>query len=293
MQSGAKVNLTMPNYSTVHGQNVHSVAGISSLFRVLSFFAPHYANPLDCPFYVSLFYCGLPVGKGTIGCIPVDTNPPVEANAGERPMFGAPVMGLSSEYVKAVPVKHIEISGGEKSEKLIDMLAQQASEMYSPPADYNTMRMLMSFWQPCEAPEGKHLSDDYTRIINSECTWAFDNPDDTAAAVKLYKTLAEKFNEIQERDPRNDGTRMHAYGQFLSASLRSTMPAPKKGTAFQITSISNLRQAVQLVPGMSELISNHAKMAHIDARREIPSDHHVYKCESSLGLVHSFNVQLQ
>ena len=321
LADGSSQDFPVHDLSTVISQNCHEVAGISMDHRILG----HMCSRLDCDpsdimlkssFYVSAFYSSLREGEGTLGCIPVDTNPPRQVAAKGKPLFGAPVMGLSMPTTMAVPVVPgmlaVDESDTKEAEELCALLRQQASEVWSPEASQETMHTLLSYWEPLEAPEGEHLRDDFQIFTKCENTWSFDSPEHTAMATRLYKELARRFNvlqvfpsrvrahcppcltvfsRVQSKEPKGDGITATAYGKYRSAALSLHMPLPRCGVPFQLTCMRNIRRVVQEL-GMQPLVNHSGKMAHVGARAAIPSTHHMYVSAESGGLVHSHRVKL-
>ena len=288
---------TLSDLATTYSQNVHREVGVSENCCTLAHICSDYSkNPLECPFYVSMFYSGLSEGpSGSIGCIPLDTNPPANFGAGCRPLFGAPVMGLSNKSTIALPVTSQMLStpGADDGEEILGIMREQVSEAWSPEADPKTIAHMASFWHPCEPPDSLGVvfqsADEYASHIRSETTWAFKNPEHTAHAVHLYKHLADRFNAIQARDASSDGARAYAFGQYLSATLRFTMPIPRASMEDEPTVLSgmrNLRRAATEL-GFNKIAAFRPKMAAIHARAKIPSDHPFYMCDRGGGVVHS------
>jgi len=288
-------------------QNVHDTAGVSCDNHMLAHIRADYgSDPFKCPFYVSAFYTGLSEGStGSLGCVPLDTAPPPSFGAGSRPVFGAPVTGLSRPSTVAVPVKAEMLAETNNAcanthHEILGLLRDQVSEAWSPEIDPKTAATVGSYWQPCESPDHPGVcfavAADAARCIRSENTWAFDRPEHTAMAVQLYRELAESFNALQARDPASDGSRAHAFGQYLSASLRITLPIPRAGSAAaqrpaSLSCIRNLRQAVAAL-GIGKLAACPLKAAAISARAKVVSDAPFYMCERGSGFVHAHRTKL-
>jgi hypothetical protein len=292
-----------PDFATVLGQNIHSEVGASVDHCILAHMGTDYGdNPLDCPFYVSMFYSGLSEGpKGSIGCVPLDTAPPADFGAGSRPLFGAPVMGLSRKSTVALPVTVDML--GEDGHEIVDLMRAQVSEAWSPAAGPDTVARIASFWQPCEPPDGSSAAfasaDDFARHMRSEASWAFDDPAHTAMAVQMYKALADRFNAIQARDATSDGSRAFASGGFLSAKLLVTTPIPLASVAAKgpvaFTVMRNLRRAAaEMGVDRIAVAKRRSVMAGMRARAgvNVASGHHFYMCEKQRGLVHAHRVKI-
>jgi len=278
LTNGDEQEFTLAEFQTVLAQNMHELVGLGMRPRILAHLADQYADPRkECPFYVSMFYSGLRENNNSLGCIPVE-------NTGSA-TFGAPVMGLSNPTTMAMPV--------QINPELERLITAQADEAWSPAADQKTLRMISSFWQPVRPPHKNHLREDAGRFIRAECTWGFDDPAHTATAVSLYKDLADRFNALQMKDRIDDGARLSAFGQFLSATLRWTMDAPRQGGRFDLTTMRNLKQAVAESPDLNALLrAAPHKERQIGERARVESDHHFYMCQEKLCMVHSHRVKL-
>jgi hypothetical protein len=291
------------DFATVLGQNIHSELGASEDHCIQAHICPDYGdNPLDCPFYVSMFYSGLSEGpKGSIGCVPLDTAPPADFGAGCRPLFGAPVMGLSRKSTVALPVT-VDMLGADGAE-IVELMRAQVSEAWSPAADPATVARIASFWQPCEPPGGSgaifNSLDEYARHMRSEATWAFDNPADTAMAVQAYKALADRFNAIQARDAGSDGSRAFATGKFLSASLTAFTPIPLASTAaagpIAMTVMRNLRRAAAELGIDKVAVMKRKQMMQVGANASkavAKTGPHFYMCHQGGGPTHAHRAKL-
>jgi hypothetical protein len=277
LTSGHEQQFSTSEFQTILAQNMHELVGITARPRILAHLADHYANPAkECPFYVAMFYSGLRENGSSLGCIPVERT--------DSTTFGAPVMGLSNPTTMAIPV--------QIPAELERLIAAQADEAWSPAADPVTMRTISSFWHPVRPPDTSHLREDAGAYLRAECTWAFDDPAHTAMAVALYEDLAGRFNALQGQDPMDDGARLSAFGQFMSAALRWTMDAPAQGEKFNLTTMRNLKKAAEQTPGLLALARNAHKQKAIGERASVESDDHFYMCQDTLALVHSHRVKL-
>lgn len=304
LADGSSKSFDHAELASTIAQNVHDTAGVSCDNHMLAHIRADYGpDPFKCPFYVSAFYTGLSEGStGSLGCVPLDTAPPPSFGAGTRPVFGAPVTGLSRPSTVAVPVKAemlAETNNGcaNTHHEILGLLRDQVSEAWSPEIDPKTAATVASYWQPCESPDHPGVCfgnpADSARCIRSENTWAFDRPEHTAMAVQLYRELAENFNALQARDPASDGSRAHAYGQYLSASLRITLPVPRASSQkpVSLSCVRNLRQAVTNL-GVGKLAACPLKAAAITARAKVVSDAPFYMCDRGSGFVHAHRVKL-
>ena len=289
------VPMNLAELMTSVGQNIHKDLGISPRSRIQAHFLPEYQDPQDCPFYVSAFYTGLKEGPGaSIGCVPVDTCPSAQYLAGEKPLFGAPVMGLSKPSTMAIPISSETFSaaGVPEPEKVLKLMAAQVEEAWPPMMTKSQLKSVMSYWQPVASPDLPSLTgDDYAHHIRSENCWGYDDPKHTALAVKVLSGLADRFNELQAKDPASDGSRAVAYGQFLSASLRVCLPVPKNTKGFSLSTMRNMRKAADDI-GMRRLSACPLRARMIDARAKLKAGHGFYMCDKGEGLVHSYRYRL-
>lgn len=296
LADGTSQTLDLSTCATVLAQNLHVLVGVSCDAALLAHMRADYGqDPTKMPFYVSAFYTGLSEGQsGSIGCLPLDTKPPRSyGDTGCMPLFGAPVLGLSRASTVASPVTE-DLLGEtpEEQRTTLKLIEDQVREAWSPEADPSTIRNIMSFYQPCASPDDVSLSAaDHAKFIRSENTWAFDDPQHTAAAVQIYRALASKFNELQAKDAKSDGAAAQAYGQYLSAALRIVMPVPREKRPFELSTMRNMRQAA-LELGISELVKFPLKMNQVGARAKVESDQHFYMCAMGGGPVHAHRLVL-
>ena len=279
--------------ATAVAQNVAQYVSLSSNFGALAHFESKYEeDPDECPFYVSAFYTGLSEGPhGSIACIPVDTCPPARYLAGEKPLFGAPVMGLSSPSTMAMPItaETFKAAGVEDPEGVLKLMAAQVEEAWGPPMSREQADSIASYWQPVQSPDKPKLgAENYAAHIRTENTWAYEDPRHAALGVRVCSGLADRFNDIQARDPASDGSRAAAFGQYLSATLRVTIPIPKKTQGFSLSTMRNMRKAADDI-GLHKLAGCPVKAKMMQARAKVPSDHLFYMCDKGEGPVHAFN----
>jgi hypothetical protein len=293
----------LANLGTLMAQTIHRYVGVSADNCMLAHIKSDYsAKPSECPFYVAAFYTGLSeggAGAKSLGCIPLDTNPPVNFGAGTRPLFGAPVLGLSHHSTMAVSVTpDLLADSPAESEEIIRLIREQVSEAWSPEASPETIAVIGSYWGPCESPDHPGIAfrtpGESAKWIRSENTWAFDNPDQTAHAVHLYQQLADRFNSLQANDPASDGAFAHAYSKYLSACLRVSLPIPRISTRQQPISFSFVRnlKTAAIDIGANKLAACPLKMAAIHARAKMDSGAHFYMCDKGNGPVHAHRVVL-
>jgi len=289
------VPMNLAELMTSVGQNLHRDVGLSQHAAVQAHFLHAYKDAQECPFYVSAFYTGLSEGgRGSIGCVPVDTCPSPHFLAGDKPLFGAPVMGLSEPSTMAIPIsaETFAAAGVENPERVLKLMADQVEEAWGPQMSPRQIQSLMSYWQPVKSPDHPQLTgDNYAQHVRSEVCWAFDDPQHTALAVRVLEGLAERFNALQAADPASDGARAFAYGQYLSSSLRITMPVPKNNKGFSLSTMRNVRKAGDDI-GLKRLSACPIRAAMINVRAKVKSDHVFYMCDKGEGLVHSYNYRL-
>ena len=291
-EDGSQMSVPFHNALTLTAQTVHQILGISPDCGILAHLSTNYKDPSQSPFYVAAFFMAALDANGSLGWIPLDTCPPETFKAGMRPLFGAPLMGLSPSSTMAMQVGR-ELLGEtpEQQAEVHALLVDQVSEMYSPPTD--RVDVLSSFWQPCAPPDAlpPPLAGD-APFGQAECTWAFDNPDHTTMAVAVCRELAARFNALQAQDPANDGVVASAFGKYLSAAFILRVRVPKQGAPQpKMSSIRNLRLAATQV-GINQLAACPMKNTEIRARASVPSEHPFYMCAEGNGPVHAHNVRL-
>lgn len=282
--------------ATAVGQNIDMELGFSPNKSVLAHFKCDYGDQQDkCPFYKSAFYTGLKLGgKGCVACAPVDMSPSPYYMAGDLPLFGAPVMALSRPSTMAIPVSAdtLAAAGVADAEKVLKTMADQVEEAWGPMMTQAQKDSLMSYWQPVDSPDLPRLTgQDYATHVRVENAWAFDDPRHTALAVRVCAGLAERFNAIQAADPESDGARAVAFGQYLSATLRITLPVPRKTQGFTLTAMRNMRRAGREV-GLTKLASCPIRARMLTARSRVRSEHLFYMCDRGEGPVHAYNKRI-
>ena len=312
LADGSGKAMEFTELATVLGQNVHHYLGATPDGCVLAHIKSDYPKGAEPPFFKAVFYSGLSEGGvGSMGCVPLDTEPPADLKCGSKPLFGAPVLGLSHPSTMAVPVGVSMLADTPaECDELHGLIRKQVSEAWSPEADPKTIATIASYWRPCESLSSPGIifkaPDDAAKHIRSETTWAYDHPTHASAAVHYYQAVASRFNTLQASDPQSDGVRAHAYGQYLSVCLRLTMPVPLASSSSSLASsssshahvepialstIRNLRKAAAEI-GMSKLVNCPLKMAQINARAKVESGEHFYMCDQGNGPVHAHRVLL-
>lgn len=281
-QDGSTESESISNLATIIGQNIHSLIGISCNSRIAAHIASDNKNP---PFYMDVFYCGLIQRANDLGSVNLnhdDTNGKLK--------FGIPVLSLSDMNSMSLPVERSLLETTERNGGFIaKQIALVANEAWGPAACEADITRLMSYWQPCStlnSPLSIDNTDQIHQNIVSECSWAFDNPVDTATAVNFYKGIANRFNAIQEKDTDNDGIRMSVHGKFLSASLLLHIPIPKQNTKFKLSTMANLRKCVIDLGIATAVAAPHVKQ-RIQNRQNVQTDSHFYMCDRGAGLVHA------
>ena len=298
LSTGEVKSFPLETVGTVLAQNLHELVGLSQHAQILAHIRHDYGpNPLACPFYVSTFFTGLSEGKeGSMGCVPLDTKPPEMFRAGAKPLFGAPVMSLSSPSTMAIPITSDLLAEGscpDQGKQLADLMRAQVSEAWGPSLTDQTLRNYFTYMQPVESPDSARLTaDDYAATIRSENSWFYDDPEVTRKAVQVYSSLAARFNELQARDPTSDGAAASAYGQFLSAYLGVSLPVPRSAAKFSLSTAKNMRKAAEDIGLGQALAACVVKTRMIRARAQVATDHHVYMCRSGQGFVHSHRTKL-
>jgi hypothetical protein len=87
-----------------------------------------------------------------------------------------------------------------------------------------------------------------------ESTWissvaeGFEDADLGRAVLEYKSRLARKFNELQSRDPLNDGVTMTTHGHMLSAVCQFHIPLPKTDGLWNLSCARNMRLAVEALP---------------------------------------------
>lgn len=275
-------------------QRVHELVGLSANANLLAHLRRDYGkNPLSSPFYVSMFYTSLCPGgdSSCLGSIPMNVTPGTS-----RPGFGAPFMGLSGDTVKTFPITSSMLAeSGQDPDKMLELMQEQVTESWEPGLSGDMLRNYMTYLQPVKTPDAPALdARTYAASSRAEVSSAFDDPQVAVRAVSIYQKIAEKFNELQARDPSSDGARAQGYGQYLSACLGISLPLPKVEDAgsFKLTLTKNLVQAIKEMSMEKTLSACALKSSIIRARASVEADHHFYMCDRGEGVVHSFRQKL-
>lgn len=300
LANGAVQSFPLETAMTLLGQNLHEMFGGSVHCNILAHLRSDYGDmPEKCPFYESIFYTGLSEGKGgSLGCIPLTTNPAASYRAGGKPLFGAAVMGLSKPDVVAIPITAEMLHGGKKAASAQDLKALIGgivSEAWGPAITPRQFLSYLSQLQPVRSPDLPWLgAGNYAAYMKSENTWAYDDPAVARGAVQVYSALAERFNAIQAQDPAADGARASAFGQYLSATLTVHVPIPKMSevTKFSLSTIRNMKRASDDLGLAETFAACLMKKQAIQCRAAVVTDHHIYMCDRGDGFVHSHRVKL-
>lgn len=297
LASGAVQSFPLETVSTLLAQNLHEQIGLSAHAACQAHLRQSYGHDaLSCPFYVSTFFTSLSEGdRGSLGCIPLDSRPAPAFRAEGKLLFGAPVMGLSDQATMAMPVTASLLAGdtGKDPEALAQLLRDQVNEAYGPSVTQEMALGYLSYLQPVEKLDSLLLGkENYATALRSENTWAFDDPQVARKAVQVYQAVAQKFNELQAADPRSDGARATAFGQYLSACLSVCLPVPEDTSKFELSTIRNMKLASEK-SGLAQAVAS-CVMKHklIKARAAVASDHHIYMCDKGEGPVHAHRVKL-
>jgi hypothetical protein len=157
---------------------VHEILGLGPDCSILAHLS---RGPLQDPLLQGHLLHQRPTGRRhPLCCVPLDKKP---HGAGDKPVFGAPVMGLARPTTIALPVK-VDLLGEtpEQQQELYGLLCDQIAEMYSPPTD--KMGVLSTSWQPCAPPDALPAPLG-APFYQTECCWAYDHPDHTTMAVAV------------------------------------------------------------------------------------------------------------
>lgn len=293
LEGGASQEMDGPTFATILAQNVHEVTGISPDHSILAHIASDYGDqPCRCPFFVSTFYTGLQEGQDTLGCVPMDTKPPAAFGAGCRPVFGVPVPSLSRSTSMAVPVRQAMLHEDPAEHgRLLRLMEAQVEEAWSPSIDPEQVGILASFWHPVCPLGAQQPPAAAGTTLRAENAWAFDDPAHVRMGVTALSALADRFNALQARDPKSDGARAAAFGQYLSANLRIDVPNPRVGASFRLSTMRNLKRAVADV-GLALPAACPLKRKIIASRARVASSHTFYMCAKGNGPVHAHRVRL-
>lgn len=215
---------------------------------------------LTCPFYMGGFFLGLKVGPNIPAIIPLDTqrhaiphlaneSQRLEVQAGDEsgahPLFGAPVASLAEETVRGIPVDLGAVMGHEEAAGFLNGIQDRNLEATPPQAGEGKLKELMSYWGDIQ-PAPRLSVDQRTHWI-ATCAEGFDDPNMLRAVAEYKGRIATRFNEIQAKDPLNDGIRMSVRMQMLSAVSDFTIPLPRD-EKWNLTCAHNLRQALKELP---------------------------------------------
>jgi len=207
-----------------------------------------------CPFYMAGFFVGFKMGPCIPGVIPLDLKSSVASGTlasdatRPAPVFGAPVANLSGESVKALPIDLGKVMGEAEAVKFLGSVVERNDESYPPRASKETLEKVMSRWMPVQ-PLANMFPGKY-----SESTWissvaeGFEDADLGRAVIEYKSRLARKFNELQARDPLNDGVTMTTHGHMLSAVCQFHIPLPKTDGLWNLSCARNMRLAVEALP---------------------------------------------
>ena len=204
------------------------------------------------PFYHSVFFSGLSYDDSALGSMAFDAS----ANP-DKPLFGAPVLGLGKDTSLAVPITPDLLSDDPATaQQALLSIKAHTSEGWPPPASPQHIETMVSFYAPVHmAPSVHSLTGGISAkdCVCGQFSVAFDNPMHREAVAALYARVADSFNKLNRADPKSDGAVMTATPQFSSCVVRVFLPvdrlyaaatqlSPKEGIA--LTTLRNVRQVV-------------------------------------------------
>ena len=231
-------------------------------------FIPYSFNDSDpyvsCPFYMAGFFMGLEMNSCTPGVIPLDTKRGPAFVCGEerssfqvgtdkqlgslQPVFGAPVVALADDAVRALPINLANVMGEKEALEFIGSIKARNDETYAPRLSDENVSKLMSPWGPLSAFDAAAASKyDPCKTWICPCAEAFDNADILRTVFEYKKRLANKFNEIQTRDLGDDGVRMVTRCHLLSVVCHFYVPLPTR-ECWKLSCARNMKLAMSELP---------------------------------------------
>lgn len=230
----------------------------------------------SCPFYMAGFFAGLQMDSCTPCVVPVEMRkileaaPPLKAGdasgsvAGSVPapgsapaatlqrVFGAPVVGMSSDATRAIPVDLGAAMGDkDRAHRFLGQLRARDAETYPPRADVGVLKTLMSHW--LEVPP---LASSVAVKFDPEKTWVctasegFDDSDVLRAMLEYKTRVARRFNALQAEDPKSDGVHMTVRGHMLSVVCQWYVPLPRSDR-WSLSCARNLKLALAAFPPLA------------------------------------------
>ena len=294
MKDGSTMPMDVTMLGTCLGQEMYRRLGVSALHRIEGKLPPLPMSGNDSPFYHSVFFSGLSYNGESLGSISFNIS-----QDSQQPVFGAPVLGLSMSTSLALPITSNLVSDDvDAAKRTVQNLKDQANEAWPPAASSREMQNMMSYYAPVDQVEDmKSLSGtSASQCVCGQFTVAFDNPAHRDAVTQLYKHVASACNKIQETDPASDKGRVFVNGQFSSVTLRALIPVTtfygenlSLGQALPPVKLSILRNFQKVVDemGLSGLVQQETKVAHVNARVAEGSSHHIYMRKNGGGVGHS------
>lgn len=217
------------------------------------------ADPyVSCPFYMAGFFMGLEMNSCTPGVIPLDTKrdqnfvSAAAGVAGSHPVFGAPVVSMADESVRALPIDLAEAMGKEKAVRFLGQIRARNDETYIPRLPKEGVDKLMAPWGPLQpfdtAAANGH---DPERTWISSCAEAFGDADVLRVVFEYKRRLAEKFNALQTGDAADDGIRMTVRCHMLSVVCHFHIPLPTQ-PKWQLSCARNVKAGLDGMPSLKK-----------------------------------------
>ena len=252
LADGTVAPMDVATLGTCLGQGLYSILGVSPMHRIEGKLLPMSMDTKTSPFYHSVFFSGLSYDDSALGSMAFDAS----ANP-DKPLFGAPVLGLGKDTSLAVPITPDLLSDDPATaQQALLSIKAHTSEGWPPPASPQHIETMVSFYAPVRmAPSVHSLTGGISAkdCVCGQFSVAFDNPMHREAVAALYARVADSFNKLNRADPKSDGAVMTATPQFSSCTVRVFLPvdrlyaaatqlSPKEGIA--LTTLRNVRQVV-------------------------------------------------
>ena len=245
LKDGSSCSMDIATFGTCLGQSLYRIAGVTPVHRIEAKLPPVSMNAATSPFYHSVFFSGLSYDSDSLGSMAFDAS-----SSSDKPVFGAPVLGLGSSTSLALPITPDLLSDDPKeARQLLQAVRDQANEAWPPRASGTLLRNMMSFYVPVTvAPDVRSLTGGVSaaECICGQFTVAFDNPLHAEATSFLYGRIAEAFNELNKG---GDGGVATWNGQYSSATLRVFIPvaglyraAAPGGKPVQLSTLRNMQK---------------------------------------------------
>ena len=261
LADGTSVPMDAATLGTCLGQGLYSLLGVSPMHRIEGKLLPMSMDTKTSPFYHSVFFSGLSYDDSALGSMAFDAS----ANP-DKPLFGAPVLGLGKDTSLAVPITPDLLSDDPATaQQALLSIKAHTSEGWPPQASPQHIETMMSFYAPVHmAPSVRSLTGG---VSSKDCmcgqfSVAFDNPMHREAVAALYARVADRFNQLNKADPKSDGSVMTATPQFSSCTVRVFLPADRMfaattrlspGEGVALSTLRNVRQVVAEM-GLQSLI---------------------------------------